>query len=422
VTASAHAQTVTVKVKPSVAGRVQVAVQRPDRRVLASRSVTVGRGKVKTLKFQTSCKACARVKVVGTLTAGGSRPVQSSVAVRLDLVTETTTTSTSTSTAGAPAPTASTAPAAAPAPTKTSVTTTSSTTTTQAPAPAPAPTVTAPPATPATGGSTAAPLTWAPPTLSNPITVNVSASNRSLRLDGTRDYLVKMPATALSGANGLVINGGHHVVLVGGEIDIPWQGDTPPVNSRRGLYLQNQTGTIHIEGLYIHGSDLSEGIDLDERLGATVQIQNTRVENVHARDEVGFTDNHPDLIQTWAGPALLRVDHFSGTSDYQGFFFAPMQFGSVPPTLFDLRHIDISATLRAGEPKAGVLLWQSSSFPMNVSDLYLVPDKHKGMWNSQWPNPSAWGPGVQQGVPAAGSFATGAIAGAGYRSAGYGAA
>jgi hypothetical protein len=59
---------------------------------------------------------------------------------------------------------------------------------------------------------------------------------------------------------------------------------------------------------------------------------------------------------------------------------------------------------------------------MNVSDLYLVPDKRKGMWNSQWPNPSAWGPGVQQGVPAAGSFATGAFAGAGYRSAGYGAA
>jgi len=62
-----------------------------------------------------------------------------------------------------------------------------------------------------------------------------------------------------------------------------------------------------------------------------VQLENVRVEGVHARDESGFTDNHPDVLQTWAGPAELRVDRLSGSTDYQGFFLAPNEFGSQPP-------------------------------------------------------------------------------------------
>jgi hypothetical protein len=191
------------------------------------------------------------------------------------------------------------------------------------------------------------------------------------------------------------------------------------VNSRRGLYLQNQTGTVHVEGLWIHGADLSEGIDLDERYGATVQIEDMRIDGVHARDETGFTDNHPDLIQTWAGPNILRVDHLSGSSDYQGFFFNPLQYDPTPPTKFDLRNIDISASIKNGVPFAGVLLWQSTVFPMSVSNLYIVPDARKGMWSSQWPNPSAWGSGVLQGTPAGGSFATAGSIGTSFRSPGY---
>jgi hypothetical protein len=243
----------------------------------------------------------------------------------------------------------------------------------------------------------------------------VSNTNRSLRLDNTKDYVVNMPATALTASGGLVITGGRNVVLIGGEIEIGWQGDVPPTNSRRGLYLQQQTGTIHIEGLYIHGSDLSEGINLDQRLGATVQIQNTRVEGVHARDQVGFTDNHPDLIQSWAGPAELRVDRFSGSTDYQGFFFAPSQFSNVPPRLYDLRNIEIQASLRNGAPAAGVLLWQGSSFPMSLRNVSIAPDADKGMARSMYPNSAAWA-GVTRATTA---ITTTTVAGATYASPGY---
>ena len=60
---------------------------------------------------------------------------------------------------------------------------------------------------------------------------------------------------------------------------------------------------------------------------------------------MGFTDNHPDVLQTWSGPPELRVDRLSGTTRYQGFFLHPTQFGSgVPPRLFDLRRVDLTGT------------------------------------------------------------------------------
>jgi hypothetical protein len=433
VTARAAKTTVTVRVKATAAGRVRVAVKGSGSSTIAKRTTTLKRGATRTLSFKTtSCKSCKKVKVVGTLTPAGGKPVTSTTTVTLPTTTTTATTTTTTTTA-APAPAAAAKPATTTTAAKPSSTTTTTTTTTTSAKP-PATTTTAPPVSPADGttvagaagagttdatAATRARLAWAPPRLTNPITVNVTTSNRSLRLDSGKDYIVSMPAGALTGGYGVVINGGRNVVLIGGEIDIPWQGDPPPVNSRRGLYLQNQTGTVHVEGLWIHGTDLSEGIDLDERYGATVQIEDVRIDGVHARDESGFTDNHPDLIQTWAGPNVLRVDHLSGSSDYQGFFFAPLQYGPAAPSLFDLRNIDISASIKDGIPFAGVLLWQSTTFPMNVSNLYLVPGQRKGMWSSQWPTPSAWGPGVIQGRPSAGSYATSSTVGTTYRSPGY---
>ncbi len=77
-------------------------------------------------------------------------------------------------------------------------------------------------------------LSWTPPQLDHPITVDVSASNHVLKLDPTRDYLVRMPSTKLSVLGGLVIVGGHDVVLIGGAITIRPQGHRPaPEHPRR---------------------------------------------------------------------------------------------------------------------------------------------------------------------------------------------
>jgi hypothetical protein len=180
------------------------------------------------------------------------------------------------------------------------------------------------------------------------------------------------------------------------------------------LYLKGQTGTVHIEGLRMAGPDISEGIDLDQRLGAIVQIENVRIDGIHARDETGFTDNHPDLIQTWAGPAELRVDGLTGSSDYQGFTFNPMQYGTqAPPRLFDLRQVNI-----VGTSTAGYLLWKSSVFPISTTDVWVQPNPNKSWTRTLWPNVAAW-PNVNKGVPAAGDFVAASTAGTAYSSPGY---
>ena len=60
-------------------------------------------------------------------------------------------------------------------------------------------------------------LAWAPPTLSSPITINVSNQNSLIYLDAGR-YIVKMPSSPLTVSGGLSLIGGRNVVIVGGEI------------------------------------------------------------------------------------------------------------------------------------------------------------------------------------------------------------
>jgi hypothetical protein len=307
-------------------------------------------------------------------------------------------------------------------------------------APASPPRGSPPPAgTPGDGGKKPPPppevtgtgLTWAPPQLQAPTVVRPSATKRWLTLDSSRDYVVEMPSEALRGSGGIVIEGGRNVRLIGGEIFIPdqgasWTGSKAAsgypggltfMDARRGLYLKNQTGTVHVEGLLIHGDDLAEGIDLDQRFGATVQFQNIRVEGLRARDQVNFTDIHPDVIQTWAGPGELRVDRLTGDSDYQGFFLAPNQFGTQPPPrLVDLRRVNL-----IGRETARHLLWQSGTFPIAVTDVWVRPAFGKSLVNSMWPHGgSVWSP-VQEGIPPTGDFVPAGVAGLGYVSPGYGA-
>ena len=256
-------------------------------------------------------------------------------------------------------------------------------------------------------------LAWPVPPLVNAAVVQVSDSNNDLQLDPARDYIVQMPPQPLRASGGLKITGGHNVVVVGGEIDIPWQGLFPAKDSRRALYLKGQTGIAHVEGVLMTGPDISEGIDLDERLGATVQIENVRIDHIHARDEVQYSDNHPDLIQTWAGPAALEVDHFTGSTDYQGFFLHPQQDDPTAAMQFaDLRNVNL-----AGDDKSGYLLWQADPFRKLIDRVWLQPNPVKPWSEVLWPSPAVW-PGVGDGAPSGGDFVPAGSVGIGYRSPG----
>lgn len=209
----------------------------------------------------------------------------------------------------------------------------------------PAPYV-APPRSTLPGTSQEERLTWAPPALEDPEVIQVTADDSTLDLEDGQDYVLELPEDGpLVAAGGLSVAGGDDVILLGGEIQVP--EDLEEGLDRRGLYLKGQTGTVHVEGLRLSGP-LSEGINLGQPDGATVQLQNIVVEEV-----TGSRDgHHADLLQTWAGPARLRVDGLTGSSNYQGMFLDPGEFSDEEPEQFDLRRLRV-----AGIDRHGYMLW-----------------------------------------------------------------
>jgi hypothetical protein len=272
------------------------------------------------------------------------------------------------------------------------------------------------PAGQTTAGTSGGRLTWAPPELTTPTTVAVSPSNRNLRLNAAQDYVIDMPDEPLAGFEGLTIAGGRNVVLIGGQIDISEGALAAGGGAPRGLYLTGQTGTVHVEGLRISGAGLGEGINLDERRGAIVQLQNIRVDTVQG----SYATNHADVLQTWAGPRQLLVDGLTGYTQYQGMFMLPTQhFDGPQPERFDLRRVD----LRGGAASAYMMWRDGLAWPLTVSDTWISPRKPNDRNSFLWPKGTgsgtqAW-PSVKVGTPPGGEFVPAGTAGPSYVSPGY---
>ena len=268
--------------------------------------------------------------------------------------------------------------------------------------------------TPTSTAAEADRLTWAPPALTDPVTVSVTASSAKLELSPDRDYIVKLPATPLVVSGGVRIEGGHNVVVIGGEISVPPKSEAPEPRDRTGLLLKNQTGTIHVEGVRISGADLAEGIDLDQGMGATVVLQNIAVDEVHGSRD----GHHADVLQTWAGPATLRVDGLTGATQYQGFFLLPQQFVDTPPDSFDLRRIVITGDPGGENGGAAYLLWADDSAPyITAQDIVLV-DQRTDLEGMLRPF-GVWEGGVRLQTTAEGARLPEGTPGVGYASPGY---
>jgi hypothetical protein len=290
-------------------------------------------------------------------------------------------------------------------------------------------------------GASEALLRWEPPELVDPVLLRLDPEpTQGLRLDPDRDYVIVFPDTPVRRA--INLSGGRNVVIIGGEIDIPWQGNSPSIASRRALHLTRVTGTIHVEGLLLHGDDISEGIQVNAPR-AVVQIQNVAIVDIRARDQVDFRDNHPDLIQTYGNARELRVDRFTGSTDYQGFFFQADFYG---PAHGPVRLSRVNIT---GKPTARYLLWFTpvpGAGDVTLEDVWLdvPPERSGGLGRAVWPHvahdgpsralltegplPSvSWGPAsvpritgaVFGGRPPGGDFAPPSEVGVGYRSPGY---
>jgi hypothetical protein len=279
-------------------------------------------------------------------------------------------------------------------------------------------------------------LAWPPPPLVRPITIKVTGTKR-LFLDPNRDYVLKLPKRRplIAHDNGcLWIMGGHNIVIIGGECYADRTSDQTEGNGRV-FYVEGNTGTVHIEGIWAHGPGLTEGIDLFSD-STTLQLENCRFDNL---TQAGKSDIHSDLIQADSAQAV-KVDRFTGSTEVQGFFRA----GSVPaPRGADFRRVNISKNVSRGIPARA--LWQDDAFwyPMKLSRFYLEPLPGRTVGNSVWPGAGdlefsstyraivgphgsvSWPPAahitgvVQPGRPRGGAFVPMGVAGLKYLSPGY---
>jgi hypothetical protein len=321
------------------------------------------------------------------------------------------------------------------------------TTPTTTPAPSPpttpigSPTLTA-------GATTGPTLAWAPPALTDPTTIPLVSGEDPdvVDLNPEQDYVLQMPAGGIHGT--VEINGGHNVVLIGGEITVPStanQTDNGEDDTDTALYIRDATGTVHIEGVLIDADPDVEydGIDVNAPQ-ATVQIENVRVENVWGSENT----EHADVIQTWGGVKDLRVDRLTANGDYQGLTIDPDlgPVGSAEIENVDLTDDPPPPALAATTIGGGYMIWLTSSddtcdaptttfesvFIDNLTDR--IADSNT-MWppstgtslpcagtlsdgQMTWPDLPVTG-AVTLGTPPGGPFVPSGVAGLSYQSPGY---
>lgn len=211
-----------------------------------------------------------------------------------------------------------------------------------------------------TDGPKSGALHWPTPRLRHPRTIHVGNGPTRITLSPKHDYRLVLPSTGKIGS--LWINGGHNVVLIGGKITIPTtanQTDNGRDNTDTGIYIEDATGTVHIEGLLITGQPtvMFDGIDVNAPR-ATVQLENIRVNNVWGSS----TSEHADVVQTWGGFRALQIDRLTANGDYQGLTIDP-DLGREGPV--DIRDVDLTLdhppnALISKTVGGGQMLWLTS--------------------------------------------------------------
>jgi len=170
-------------------------------------------------------------------------------------------------------------------------------------------------------------LTWSPPALINPITVTLCNCNLFngqilVNLKLGQDYILYDPVVL---TYPVVIQGGHNIVWIGGEVR---PGSGPDIGIQLIRNVGYGGGTVHLEGILLDGVNgvLTDGIEGGEwatlsmptgtLADASLQIENVRIDNLSGDSAV----THQDCIQHYGGWNAIRVDHFTCQTLYQGFY------------------------------------------------------------------------------------------------------
>jgi hypothetical protein len=323
---------------------------------------------------QVAADAFTSVDVTGLVTGEGVVSLVVSAADRLrlasresgalapELLVETTSTSSSSSSSSSSTSTSSSSASSSTSTTRapTSSSTSSTTTTTRDQT-----TTTAAPGSPGQGLTS---LTWAPPALTNPVTYRVSGTPTAITAAPGQDSIVRFTGPV---NRRLDLEGGRNWVIVGGEINIdrPWER----LVDRNAIHVSDATGVVHIEGVFMHGAYINEGIKTCAP-DAVLQIENDRIVDLHGT-QAGY---HADVIQPYCGFKELRVDGLTGSSQFQGVMFKADRGSWRTTTLKRVNLVGIA-------PQDGYLINVVSGCcnddgnsyvtgPISLSDVYINPD------------------------------------------------
>jgi hypothetical protein len=285
-------------------------------------------------------------------------------------------------------------------------------------------------------------LRWPPPPLDNPMALRPPAYDTrwtngitQYDLDPDKDYIIELPNEKKVG--GLIIEGGRNVQVIGGYITANPEHSIDNTDwTNRAVYVKNNRGTVHIEGLLIDGSSSGQhdGIAISSP-NSIVQVENVRIVGLQGR----YDQVHADIIETDGGFKELRLDRLTGTSNYQGLFFSGRG-----PTIVQNIDVGYQASPYVADYKTGQFLWITAgsttcaSEEHTFSDLYVQPKPGLTLGDSVWPtvdnppgctanvanNEATWPDlpvtgSVKLGPPLGGNFVPADTVGLGYISPGY---
>jgi len=300
-------------------------------------------------------------------------------------------------------------------------------------------------------------LTWAPPPCGDAThacatyqITEYGQGHQFLGLDPSKDWIVRLPGYGPQ-KGGIDINGGHNVIIIGGEIDL-----TTPCTTDKGICHginisrdNHATGEVYIEGVLIKNPDAmhsrytGDGIDVNTNATPIVTLQNIRVEGIDGCGANGFSA-HADVFQPYgATNTAIQVDHLTGTTDFQGMTIYP-NLSSPRSGTFKNVNITILSNPHPGCTSSAHYGWwltgdTCNTYPITLSNDYeqelngslvsnaVWPDTHATFGcPAQYSNGVVFWPGLAtvhgsiiNGLPPGGDFVPVGAAGINYVSPGY---
>jgi hypothetical protein len=188
-----------------------------------------------------------------------------------------------------------------------------------------------PPSLPTAPSQPAGPSAWDEPALVDPTVITLSASNRSLTLSQSQDYIVQCPPGQFDVPGKITIWGGHNVVFQDCDENV-----TSPTGDW-AAYVEDQTGTLWIHDVHFGGVHLTGGVQMQEP-GATVVMRDVLFDTMYG----SYSTNHAECIQTWSGPSRFLIDGLECPTTYQGLFLLPNQHDATTlETTWDFRNVQL---------------------------------------------------------------------------------